>query len=611
MPTLSPASNIAFSLAALEAEALKSKYIDTEHLFLGLCKVEYILNAEPDAIQGMTRDDWEEAVEEIKTFKQVLENIGVDPKKARRRLRKILSESDMEEGKFSGHRTPRCREVFNMAEGLCRMEITGGAVPITLRHILSAVLTQPSSSLDSLFAELSIVRSDMLKELGVETGEGEGAETIVMTEERVRNKEEREARQKKKTKTPFLDKLGRDITRLAKEGRLDPTIGRKEEIRKVAQILVQKKKNNPVLVGDAGVGKTCIVEGLAQKIIDPDAPPSIRNLRIVELSMGSLVAGTKYRGEFEERLETLIREASSDPDIVLFVDEIHTMVGAGAAGGGAMDAGNILKPALARGAIKCIGATTTTEYRKYIEKDSALERRFQMVWVDEPTKEETVLILRGLRPKFEEYHRLRIPDDVIEKAVDLSMRYLTDFRLPDKAIDIIDQACARKVLKTLSPAGLGKDEVTIGITTEDVARVVSERCRIPVESLTVEESERLLRMEEHLRERVMGQEHAIKEVSEAIRSAKAGLKDAKRPIGVFLFLGSTGTGKTELAKAVAEFLFHDENRLIVFDMSEYQEKHSVAKLIGAPPGYIGYEEEGQLTGKVRTNPYSVVLFDEI
>ncbi|MBU4036252.1 MAG: ATP-dependent Clp protease ATP-binding subunit, partial [Proteobacteria bacterium] len=403
-------------------------------------------------------------------------------------------------------------------------------------------------------------------------------------------------------------KFGRDITKLAREGKLDPSIGRGKEIKKIAQILMQKKKNNPILIGEAGVGKTAVVEGFAIKIAQDGALQQIRNFKVLELNMGSLVAGTKYRGEFEERLETILNEASSDPDIVLFIDEIHTMVGAGAAGG-SIDAGNILKPALARGAIKCIGATTTAEYRKYIEKDPALERRFQVVWIDEPTKDEAIQILKGLRPKFEEHHGVKIPDEVVEKAVELSMRYLTDFRLPDKAIDIIDQACARVMLKTFSP-GTVPTKMNVELAIEDIARVVSERCRIPVISLTTEDKSRLLKIEDYLKQRVMGQNHAVKEIGKAIRSAKAGLKDPNKPI-VFLFVGSTGTGKTELAKALAEFLFYDENRLITFDMSEYQEKQSIAKLIGSPPGYIGYDDEGQLTGKIRTNPYSVILFDEI
>lgn len=608
MTYLSIASGIAFSLAAMEAKMLKSEYIDTEHLLLGLCKIEDILDTGPDIIEGITKDDWETAKEEIHDFMELLTNIGLDTKKARRRLRKILYESQNGKGTFSGHRTPRCREVFDGAERLCRHS---GEEWLCLKHLLVAVLNYHSPELDILFSDLSLNRDDLLKDIGVAVaGEGYDHETMVMTAQSTSDNEVTKSPQSQKTKTPFLDKFGRDITRLAKERKLDPVIGRKAELRKLAQILAQKKKNNPILVGDAGVGKTCIVEGLALKVVGPDAPLSIRNLKIVELSMGSLIAGTKYRGEFEERLEMLMKEAASDPNTVIFIDEIHTMVGAGASGSGGMDAGNILKPALARGEIKCIGATTTAEYRKYIEKDSALERRFQMVWVDEPTGKETILILKGLRAKYEEYHGLTIPDEAIEKAVELSMRYMADFRLPDKAIEIIDQACARKLLSTLSPVEFVNDKaVTIGI--DDVANVVSERCRIPVESLAVEESARLLKMEEDLQQRVIGQEHAINEIAETIRSAKAGLKDPVKPMGVFLFLGSTGTGKTELAKAVAEFLFHEEKRLITFDMSEYQEKQSVAKLIGAPPGYIGYDDEGQLTDRVRTNPYSVILFDEI
>ena len=324
--------------------------------------------------------------------------------------------------------------------------------------------------------------------------------------------------------------------------------------------------------------------------------------------MASLVAGTKYRGEFEERMQGLIREVTEADDVILFIDEVHTILGAGAAEG-SVDAANILKPALTRGDLRCIGATTIGEYRKHIEKDPALERRFQMVWVDEPTREEAVEILRGLRPRFEEHHGLQITDEAIEAAVELSMRYLPDFRLPDKAIDLIDQACASGRIATLSAFSDLAAVASIG--RPEVAAVVAQRCRLPVERLTEDDAARLLRMEEALRRRVIGQEEAVRAVSEAVRTARAGLKDPRRPIGVFLFVGTTGTGKTELAKALAEFLFDDEERLIRIDMSEYMEKHTVSRLIGAPPGYVGYEEEGQLTGPVRSNPYSVVLFDEV
>ncbi len=602
---VSIASQIAFSLASGEAQALHSKYIDVEHLALGLFKIEDILLIENSAIPALKENEWLLARREIQSFKDLLSDKGVYSKKARRRLRKILHESEFERGDFSGHRTPRCREVFTIANSLCKNK---GSSNINLELLFSSVLRQKSHSLDLLFSELSTERIDLLSGLEENLSkEDDHHSTISGEKPHEENQMEKDSQQPLKTKTPLIDKWGRDITQLAKDGKLDPTIGRSSEIKKIAQTLIQKKKNSPILIGESGVGKTNIVEGFAVKAAATDALPQIRDFRIIELNMGSLIAGTKYRGEFEERLDALLKEAASDPNIVLFIDEIHTIVGAGAAGG-ALDAGNILKPVLAKGAIKCIGATTITEYRKYIEKDAALERRFQIIWIDEPTKEETILILKGLKQRFENHYMIKIPDEVTVKAVELSMRYLTDFRLPDKAIDILDQACAKTMLQSFSPANA--DDRRQELRIEDVARVVSERCRISIDSLTTDETERLLKIEEYLCHRIKGQDYAIKEISDTIRSARAGLKDPNKPV-IFLLAGSTGTGKTELAKALAEFMSHDESCLIAFDMSEYQEKHSVAKLIGSPPGYIGHEEEGQLTGKVRTYPYSVILFDEI
>ncbi|MBU4010163.1 MAG: AAA family ATPase, partial [Proteobacteria bacterium] len=357
--------------------------------------------------------------------------------------------------------------MFSIAENICIQTSAGDILP---KHLLASILGQYSLPLDRLFSELSVKRTDLLKVMEVSARADNDALGIIIhdAQKEEAKGEEKKMQPNKKSDTPILDKFGRDITKLAREGKLDPSIGRGKEIKKIAQILMQKKKNNPILIGEAGVGKTAVVEGFAIKIAQDGALQQIRNFKVLELNMGSLVAGTKYRGEFEERLETILNEASSDPDIVLFIDEIHTMVGAGAAGG-SIDAGNILKPALARGAIKCIGATTTAEYRKYIEKDPALERRFQVVWIDEPTKDEAIQILKGLRPKFEEHHGVKIPDEVVEKAVELSMRYLTDFRLPDKAIDIIDQACARVMLKTFSP-GTVPTKMNVELAIEDIAR---------------------------------------------------------------------------------------------------------------------------------------------
>jgi ATP-dependent Clp protease ATP-binding subunit ClpC len=460
--------------------------------------------------------------------------------------------------------------------------------------------------------------------------------------------------------TPTLDSLARDLTVSAKEGNLDPVIGRSKEIERVIQVLSRRTKNNPVLIGEPGVGKTAIAEGLAQKIINNEIPETLRDKRVMTLDMGSVVAGTKYRGEFEDRLKKIMDEIRQAGNIILFIDELHTLIGAGGAEG-AIDASNILKPALARGELQCIGATTLDEYRKYIEKDAALERRFQPITVDQPSVEEAIQILHGLRDRYEAHHRVKITDEAIEQAVKLSDRYITDRFLPDKAIDLIDEAGSKVRLHSYTaPPNLKelesrledirkekdaavqsqefekaaalrdteqkiREELDITknqwkekqgrtdseVTPEDIAHVVAIWTGIPVNKLKEEETERLLNMEGILHKRVIGQEEAVKAVSRAIRRARAGLKDPKRPMGSFIFLGPTGVGKTELARALAEAMFGDENAVVRIDMSEYMEKHSTARLVGAPPGYVGYEEGGQLTEKVRRKPYSVVLLDEI
>ena len=537
---------------------------------------------------------------EVESLRRIFQQVGLDHTRFRRRLRALVARpGPAPAGEEVMHRSQASRRAFERAERIAAEASPGEEVGP--QHLLQALLELPEPPWAGLLAEMGL-HNALGPQLGgaptadrgqAEAGPGEGAEAV--------------PQKARPRRTPTLDRFGRDLTQLARGGKLDPVIGRREEMRSLARVLSQKRKNNAILVGEAGVGKTCIVEGLAQRLSGPHAPPNLRDRRLVEVSMAGLVAGTKYRGEFEERLQGLVKEASSDANIILFIDEIHTLLGAG--GEGPSDAANILKPALARSEIRCIGATTIAEYRRYIEKDPALERRFQLVWVDEPTREEAVQILRGLRPKLEQHHGLEVTDAAIEAAVELSLRYLPDLRLPDKAIDLLDQACASARIASLSTRS--DLPATTSIGRPEIAAVVAERCRLPVERVGQEEAQRLLAMEATLRQRVMGQDEAIRVVAEAIRAARAGLKNPRKPVGTFLFVGATGTGKTELAKALAEFLFDDERRLISINLSEYTEKHTVARLIGAPPGYVGYEEEGQLTGPVRTYPYSVVLFDEL
>jgi len=468
----------------------------------------------------------------------------------------------------------------------------------------------------------------------------------------------KKSRNKSKTSTPTLDQYSRDLTQEARMGNMDPVIGRTKEIERVMQILSRRMKNNPCMVGEPGVGKTAVVEGIAYLIAHDEVPDTVKGKRLLSLDLSSMVAGSKYRGEFEDRIKKVIGEVISDGNIILFVDELHTLIGAGGAEG-AIDASNILKPSLSRGEIQMIGATTLNEYRKYIEKDAALERRFQPVYVDEPTRDEAVEILKGLRPCYEQHHNVDISDDAVEAAVDLSIRYITDRFLPDKAIDLMDEACSRKRLgfssdrhnyekkkaveaelttlnddlekalmagnieaaaevsarqKEIAKKNARKQSSSrrnITVQENDIADVVSVWTKIPVSKLTEKESKKLERLESELHKRVVGQEEAVTAVSRAIKRSRVGLKDPKRPMGSFLFLGPTGVGKTELSKALADIVFGSEDALIRVDMSEYMEKHSVSKMIGSPPGYVGFEEGGQLSEKVRTNPYSVVLFDEI
>lgn len=561
-------------IAASESKMLNHFYIGTEHLFNGFCKVE------------------------DETIRGVFEEFNIDPL-IRRELRARVGVGN---GPAWGNEmlfTPRTHNIAKKTDEFAKTYQIARIEPI---HLMLALLKGGDG-----------VAVRMLKDKEFDI---DNIKSVI--EERIEKATDEIRLYPSTQKTPFLNKIGRDITLLARQGKIDPVIGRKEDIRKIAQILTMKKKNNPVLVGEAGVGKTAVVEGLALKLIRDDIPEELKGLRIIEVSMTALLSGTKYRGDFEERALKMIDEANKNRDVILFIDEIHTMIGAGGASG-AMDAANILKPVLARGEIRCIGATTMDEYRRHVEKDSALERRFQPVHIDEPTKEEALQIMQGLKESYETHYRIKITDSAIDAAVYLSLRYILSRKLPDKAIDLIDQASAKKRLKslTLKSGDLKKiaggiyEDGTLEVTEEDIAGVVAEWTGIPINKLTEEETEKLLKMEESLTKRVIGQGDAIKSVAHTIRTAKTGLSNSNRPIGVFLFLGPTGIGKTELARALSEFLFGDEKRMIRFDMSEYMEQHTVSKFIGAPPGYVGHEQEGQLTGAVRTHPYSVILFDEV
>ncbi len=621
-------------LANQEAQRFNHEYIGTEHVLLGLIK-------EGSGVAA-----------------NVLKNLDIDLRKIRLEVEKLVqSGPDMVTmGKLP--QTPRAKKVieYSMEEARNLNHNYVGT-----EHILLGLLREQegvaAQVLMNLGLKLEDVREEVLSLLGHGMEGGEASE---------RGGGERggggtEGSPKSgKSKTPALDSFGRDLTELARQGKLDPVIGREKEIERAIQILCRRTKNNPVLLGEAGVGKTAIVEGFAQRVVDGNVPELLADRRIVVLDLAMMVAGTKYRGQFEERIKAVMNEVRRAKNTILFIDELHTLVGAGGAEG-AIDASNVLKPALARGEIQCIGATTLDEYRKYIEKDSALDRRFQLIIVEPSTKSETVEILKGLRDRYESHHRVQITDDALEGAVELSSRYITGRCLPDKAIDVIDEAGARVRLKAMTkPPDLKEidDEVdrlnkekeeavanqdfekaaalrdqadklkkkkqTItrdwrdrsreadGVVDEEVvAEVVSKMTGIPLTRMSTEDSLRLMKMEDELHKRVVSQHEAIKSVAKAVRRSRSGLKDPKRPTGCFIFAGPTGVGKTLLAKALAEFMFGDADALIQIDMSEYMEKHNVSRLIGAPPGYVGFEEGGQLTEKIRRRPYAVVLLDEI
>ncbi|EOH94623.1 ATP-dependent Clp protease ATP-binding subunit [Enterococcus villorum] len=622
-------AQLVLEIAQEEAKKFKHQSVSSEHILLALV-------IEPNGIAG-----------------KVLREVGLNETDVYEEVEHLIGYGTMTAyppGVFLPY-SPRMKQIFALANSEVKKM---GAQKVGTEHILISLLKDESIMATRMMINLGVsltkVRQSLKQKMGLKNDSRNNS---------IRRRNSQEKRQLTKG-TPTLDSLARDLTKLAKEGKLDPVVGRSSEVKRLIQILSRRTKNNPVLVGEPGVGKTAIAEGLAQKIILGEVPEEMQEKRLMMLDMGSLVAGTKYRGEFEDRMKKVIDEIYNDGQVILFIDELHTLIGAGGAEG-AIDASNILKPALARGELQTIGATTLDEYQKYIEKDSALERRFARIQVDEPTPEEAEEILRGLRSRYEEHHGVEITDDAVRAAVNLSVRYITSRQLPDKAIDLIDESAAKvrldqtgdltesavtkieieEIVKEKeaaiqkqsfeTAAQLRRQEKSLRnklaklliveekhekgyadrVTEEDVATVVSEWTGVPLQQLEKKESQRLLELEALLHERVVGQDEAVKAVSRAIRRARSGLKDPNRPIGSFMFLGPTGVGKTELAKALSEVMFGDENSLIRVDMSEFMEKYSTSRLIGSPPGYVGYDEGGQLTEKIRQKPYSVILLDEV
>ena len=614
-------ANTALNAAIEYAENLGHTYIGSEHLLLGLLSSEGSVAYTALTARNITADNVETAVRN---------SVGIGTPT-------VLSPNDF---------TPRSKNIIETAVTIAR---SLGHGYVGTEHLLIAILRDSSCYAMDILDAMNVSAADIAEEI---------TKSVNVSQNDASPKSKDQS--KGKTETPTLDQFGRDLTAIARQGKIDPVIGRQKEIERVIQILCRRTKNNPCLIGEPGVGKTAIAEGLALKIASGEVPEILKDKRIVALDLTGMVAGTKYRGDFEERIKSAIDEVSKAGNIILFIDEVHTLIGAGAAEG-AVDAANILKPALARGEMQVIGATTIEEYRKNIEKDSALERRFQSVLVGEPSREEAVEILKGIRDKYEAHHKVKITDEAIEAAVKMSSRYIGDRFLPDKAIDLIDEAASKVRLRAYTPpedireleekikrineekasavnsqnfeqaAALRDEEKEIKahlenakegwkkqnsetngvVTPDEIAAIVSEWTHIPVVQLTEEESQRLLHMEEELHRRIVGQDQAVSAVAKAIRRGRVGLKDPNRPTGSFIFLGPTGVGKTELCKTLAATLFGDESAMIRLDMSEFMEKHTVSKLVGSPPGYVGYDEGGQLTEKVRRKPYSVVLFDEI
>src|SRR2546423_2097565 len=636
MNNFTPRAQQVLALARKEADRFNHNFVGTEHLLLGLIKLG----------QGVAVN--------------VLQKIGLDLETVRMEVEKLVGTGPDQKMIGNIPYTPRVKKVLSLAAKEAKAL---NHTYVGTEHILLGLLREgdgvAARVLKNMDVDIEQTRQEILKELDPNFNSGEEAPTNEGGGQEAGGGKG-QGEKKGEVKTPALKAFGRDLTEIARKGEMDPVIGRKNEIERVIQILCRRTKNNPVLLGEAGVGKTAIVEGLAQEIAKGNVPELLRDKRVITLDLALMVAGTKYRGQFEERIKAVMDEIRRSKNIIIFIDELHTIVGAGSAEG-TMDASNIIKPALSRGEVQCVGATTLNEYRKYIEKDAALERRFQTVKVDAPTIEEAVEILKGLRPKYEAHHKAKLTDEALETAVKFSERYITGRFLPDKAIDVMDEAGARarinsmtrppdvkEIEKDIEQIRLQKEaaikaqdfekaaalrdkekqtkekldsilqkwrqereEKEVLVTADDMMHIISKVTGVPLQRMEQAETEKLLKMEEELKGKVIGQDEAVSAISKALRRSRADLKDPRRPIGSFIFLGPTGVGKTFLAQKLAEFMFGDRDALIQIDMSEYMEKFTASRLIGSPPGYVGYEEGGQLSEAVRRRPYSVVLFDEI
>jgi len=613
MKSLSAAANVALKMAASEAVTSKQPYIEKEHLLIGITSLEKIMMFGQEE-WGLSQQDRQKLQAEHAALEEILRKFQFNTAKMNRMVQATLVKGNYEHTDRVIHRSEACKSIFNRAEKL--MEL---APEVSCLHLFAALLEGPGEKISVILkkAELDppVLREHALALAGERQESGKN--TVKLHED---------INGTIKKGTQYLDRYGRDLTKEAREGKLGPFAGRRKELLQIIQTLARSTKNNPVLVGEAGVGKTAIVEALAIRVALGKDPNILKDKRIIELSMGTLLGGTKHRGEFEKRLTKIIEEAQKNPDVIIFIDEIHNLVGAGRAEG-SMDAANIMKPALTQGAIRCIGATTIDEHRRYIESDPALERRFEKIIVNEPSRDETLSMLRELCPKWEEHHHVHITEDALKAAIDLSIRFDMDHKLPDKAIDLLDKggAQARVPVLSMNPE-LDEEGETSGdsisgddrgpeVTEYTIAQVLSEKIDVPLEVITGHLNEgdgsRILQLESALKKQIIGQDEAVERVCRRLQMAYAGLGERRGPLAVFLFLGSTGVGKTQLSKSIAQFLFGSESDMIRFDMSEYMEEHSVAKFIGSPPGYVGHEEEGLLTGKLRTKPHSVVLFDDI